>query len=44
MGRVSLKSAISRYIKGMQKIEEFIENAREFERIYQFIAKGGIQK
>ena len=30
--------------KGKQKIEEFIENAREFERIYQFIAKGGIQK
>ncbi|HJB92876.1 MAG TPA: PadR family transcriptional regulator [Candidatus Borkfalkia stercoripullorum] len=27
--------------KGLQKIDEFIENAREFERIYQFISNGG---
>ena len=28
--------------KGLQKIDEFIENAREFERIYQFISNGQI--
>lgn len=27
--------------KGLQKIDEFIENAREFERIYLFISNGG---
>ena len=27
--------------KGLQKIDEFIENAREVERIYQFISNGG---
>lgn len=27
--------------KGLQKIDEFIENARDFERIYQFISNGG---
>ena len=29
--------------KGLQKIEEFIEDQREFERIYAFIVKGGKQ-
>ena len=29
--------------KGLQKIEEFIEDQREFERIYAFIVKGSKQ-